>query len=115
MEINKFYGPKPSYRIMKNLMKEDNSTSFYQHGMNLVYYCIKHNFTEEQVIEYLDKMCDKCTKYLNNHDPNIYERIPIYLIQVKMILFLSIICIINMIGLPVNILKRPKNILIMNG
>ena len=81
MEINKFYGPKPSYRIMKTLMKEDDSTSFYQHGMNLVYYCIKHNFTEEQVIEYLDKMCDKCDKYINNHDPNIYERIPYHLMK----------------------------------
>jgi hypothetical protein len=81
MEISKFYGPKPSYRIMKTLMKEDDSTSFYQHGMNLVYYCIKHNFTEEQVIEYLDKMCDKCDKYINNHDPNIYERIPYHLMK----------------------------------
>ena len=81
MEISKFYGPKPSYMIMKALMKEDDSTSFYRHGMNLVYYCIKHDFTEEQVIEYLDQMCDKCDKYLNNNDPNIYERIPYHLMK----------------------------------
>ena len=81
MEISKFYGPKPSYRIMKTLMKENDSTSFYRHGMNLVYYCIKHNFTEEQVIDYLSKMCESCYKYLNNNDPSIYIRIPYHLMK----------------------------------
>ena len=81
MEVNKFYGPKLSYKVMKDLMKEDENTSFYQHGMNLVYYCIKHNFTEDQVIEYLDKMIDKCDKYLNNTDPCIYDRIPYHLMK----------------------------------
>ena len=81
MEINKFYGPKPSYRIMKALMKDDNQVAFYQHGMNLVYYCIKHNFTEEQVIDYLSKMCENCYKYLNNNDPSIYIRIPYHLMK----------------------------------
>ena len=81
MEINKFYGPKPSYRIMKALMKDDNQVAFYQHGMNLVYYCIKHNFTEEQVIDYLSKMCESCYKYLNNNDPSIYIRIPYHLMK----------------------------------
>ena len=79
--INKFYGPKPSYRIMKTLMKEDDNTSFYQHGMNLIYYCIKHDFNEDQVNEYLDKMIPKCKKYLNNHEPRIYVRIPYHLMK----------------------------------
>lgn len=81
MEISKFYGPKPSYKMMKAFMKEDNSTSFYAHGMNLVYYCIKHNFTEEQVIEYLDNMTKKCDKYLSNTEPSIYIRIPYHLMK----------------------------------
>ena len=81
MEINKFYGPKPSYRIMKALMKDDNQVSFYRHGMNLIYYCIKHNFTEEQVIDYISKMCESCYKYLNNNDPSIYIRIPYHLMK----------------------------------
>ena len=76
MEENKFYGPKPSYVFMKVQMKEDNNTSFYYHGMNLVYYCIKHDFNEEQVKEYLDKEIQKCKKYLETGKVNIYNAIP---------------------------------------
>lgn len=57
MENKKFYGMKPSYKFMKKELKGKNNeyTSFNCHGMNLVYYCIKHDFNEEQVNEYLDK------------------------------------------------------------
>lgn len=78
MENKKFYGPKPSYKFMKQEIKGENNeyTSFYYHGMNLVYYCIKHDFNEEQVNEYLDKEIQKCKKYLNSNCPTIYHSIP---------------------------------------
>ena len=81
MEENKFYGPKPSYVFMKAQLKGENNeyTGFYYHGMNLVYYCIKHDFTEEQVNEYLDKEIQKCKKYLNNHCPCIFDSIPYHI------------------------------------
>ena len=47
---------------MKTLLKENNSTSFYNHGANLIYYCIKHNFNEEQVRQYLEEQSHKCIK-----------------------------------------------------
>ena len=80
-KINKFYGPKPSYKFMKNYLKEKKETSFWCHGINLIYYCIKHDFTEEQVIEYLDKMIEECPKYLNNNDPSITFKIPYHLVK----------------------------------
>ena len=78
MEEKKFYGMKPSYKFMKAELKGKNNeyTGFYYHGMNLVYYCIKHDFNEEQVNEYLDKEIQKCKKYLNSHCPCIYYSIP---------------------------------------
>lgn len=78
MEEKKIYGPKPSYVFMKKDMKGINNeyTGYYFHGMNLVYYCIKHDFNEEQVNEYLDKEIKKCKKYLNSHCPVIYHDIP---------------------------------------
>lgn len=78
MENKKFYGMKPSYKFMKKELKGANNeyTSFYYHGMNLVYYCIKHDFNEEQVNEYLDKEIQKCKKYLNSNCPTIYHSIP---------------------------------------
>lgn len=81
MEVNKFYGPKPSYKFMKNYLKENKLVGFWYHGVNLIYYCIKHNFTEEQVIEYLDKMIEECPKYLNNNDPSITFKIPYHLVK----------------------------------
>lgn len=81
MEEKKFYGPKPSYVFMKKEMKGVNNeyTGFYYHGMNLVYYCIKHDFNGEQVNEYLDKEISKCKKYLNNHCPCIFHSIPYHI------------------------------------
>jgi len=81
MEEKKFYGPKPSYVFMKKEMKGINNeyTGFFYHGMNLVYYCIKHDLNEEQVNEYLDKEIQKCTKYLNNHNPLIFHSIPYHI------------------------------------
>ena len=81
MENKKFYGMKPSYKFMKAELKGKNNeyTSFYYHGMNLVYYCIKHDFNEEQVNEYLDREIQKCKKYLNNHCPCIYDSIPYHI------------------------------------
>ena len=78
MKENKFYGPKPSYVFLKKALKGENNeyTGFYYHGMNLVYYCIKHDFNEEQVNEYLDKEIQKCKKYLNSNCPTIYHSIP---------------------------------------
>jgi len=81
MGENIFYGPKPSYKFMKNYLKEKKQTSFFNHGINLIYYCIKHDFTEEQVIEYLDKMVDNCDKYLNNTCPSIIFQIPYHLVK----------------------------------
>lgn len=73
----KFYGPKPSYVFMKKELKGPNNeyTGFYFHGMNLIYYCIKHDFNETQVSEYLDKEIPKCKKYLHNNTPKIYHMI----------------------------------------
>ena len=81
MEEKKFYGPKPSYVFLKKEMKGANNeyTGFYYHGMNLVYYCIKHDLNEEQVNEYLDKEILKCKKYLNNHCPCIFHSIPYHI------------------------------------
>ena len=81
MEEKKFYGPKPSYKFMKAWLKGENNnyTGFYYHGMNLVYYCIKHDFNEKQVNEYLDKEIKKCQKYLNNHCPCIFVSIPYHI------------------------------------
>lgn len=81
MEEKKFYGPKPSYVFLKKEMKGVNNeyTGFYYHGMNLVYYCIKHDLNEEQVNEYLDKEISKCKKYLNNHCPCIFHSIPYHI------------------------------------
>ena len=78
MEEKKVYGMKPSYKFMKKEMKGANNeyTGFYYHGMNLVYYCIKHDLNEEQVNEYLDKEIQKCKKYLNSHCPCIFHSIP---------------------------------------
>ena len=77
----KFYGPKPSYVFMKQEMKGINNeyTSFYYHGMNLVYYCIKHDFNEQQVNEYLDKEIQKCKKYLKSGHVCIFDSIPYHI------------------------------------
>lgn len=81
MENKKIYGPKPSYKFMKAELKGKNNeyTGFFYHGMNLVYYCIKHDLNEEQVNEYLDKEIQKCTKYLNNHNHCIFHSIPYHI------------------------------------
>ena len=76
MEEKKFIGPKPSYVFMKAQIKKDNEIGFYCHGMNLIYYCIKHDFNEEQVNEYLDKEIQKCKKYLKRGHVLMYHSIP---------------------------------------
>ena len=81
MEEKKIYGPKPSYVFLKKEMKGINNeyTGFYYHGMNLVYYCIKHDLNEAQVNEYLDKEIQKCKKYLSTHCPCIFHSIPYHI------------------------------------
>lgn len=81
MKEKKFYGMKPSYKFMKAELKGENNeyTGFYYHGMNLVYYCIKHDLNESEVNEYLDKEIKKCKKYLNNHTPSICHEIPYHI------------------------------------
>lgn len=79
MEEKKVYGPKPSYKFMKRCFKKENRTGFLFHGMNLVYYCIKHDFNEEQVNEYIDKEIQKCKKYLHNHEASIIHYVPYHI------------------------------------
>ena len=78
MEKLNYKTAKPSYVFLKKALKGRNNdnTSFYYHGMNLVYYCIKHDFNEQEVNEYLDKEIQKCKKYLNSNCPCIYHSIP---------------------------------------
>lgn len=74
----KIYGKKPSYKFMKeHMLNRDGiiGTSFFNHGANLVYYCIKHDFNEDQVKEYLEKEVNKCEKYLNNSIDGINFRV----------------------------------------
>jgi hypothetical protein len=63
-----YRGMKPSYRIMKDYIKRNSKDGYLDHGTTLVYYCIKHDFNEEQVIDYLNKMVNNCEKLLIHHN-----------------------------------------------
>lgn len=75
----KIYGMKPSYKLMKSLLNEYGS--FWYHSTNLVYYVIKHDYTEEQAIEYFKKSIDKCEKMLKHHSNGIIFNIPYELMK----------------------------------
>lgn len=73
------YGMKPSYKIMKSLLNDHGG--FWYHSENLVYYVIKHNYTEEQAIEYFTKSMDNCEKMIKNQSHGIIFRIPYRLMK----------------------------------
>ena len=63
-----FKGMKPSYKIMKDYIKRNSINGYLDHGTTLVYYCIKHDFDEQQVIDYLNEMVNHCEKLLTHHN-----------------------------------------------
>ena len=63
-----FRGMKPSYKVMKNYIKRNSIEGYLDHGTSLVYYCIKHDFDEQQVIDYLNEIVNKCEKLLIHHN-----------------------------------------------
>ena len=73
------YGMKPSYKIMKSLLNDHGG--FWYHSTNLVYYAIKHDFTEEQALEYFTKSMDSCENMLKNHSYGIIFNAPYELMK----------------------------------
>lgn len=66
-----YRGMKPSYRIMKDYIKRNSKDGYLDHGTTLVYYCIKHDFDEQQVIDYLNKMVNYCEKLFTHHNAGV--------------------------------------------
>ena len=76
---NKVFGRKPSYQYLRSYIKEYNNhehAGYVNHITSLVYYAIKHDFTEEQAKEYFIKQMNNCEKLLKHHSYGIYFRIP---------------------------------------
>lgn len=64
--MEKKYEMPASYKWMKQQLKKYNyNTSFIKHT---VYYCIKHNLSEEESKDYFRQQAEKGIKKLMNHD-----------------------------------------------